>query len=141
MSMRAIGERMRVTPSNSLAELLHPTGCHDWRGASGRTFPSTVYTLLGCPAVTAASWVLVRRLEDGARIALATGRTESSAPTLNLAHVRWRAAQLEADEVHLCDVADGLVGDDATGQTGPAVDIAEAEGVPVLAATQAFRDA
>lgn len=136
MSMRAIGERMRVTPSSSLAELLHPIGCHDWRGASGRTFPTKMYTLLGCPAVATASWVLVRRRDDGARVALATGRTESSAPTLNLAHVRWRAAQLEADEVHLYEACE-LGGD---GAAGPEADIAQAEGVPVLADTSDFLD-
>lgn len=78
-----------------------PIGLHVWSGASGRTFVHTIYSLIGCPAPLAASYVLVHRSADGARRALAVDRTLGHVESLNLATIRERAAKLGANEVHL----------------------------------------
>jgi hypothetical protein len=72
-----------------------------WRGASGRGYAHSVYSLIGCPPLPAASYVLVRRDRHGRRTALRVGLGPSDAPTLNLAQVRQRGAQLGANEVHV----------------------------------------
>jgi len=95
-----------------------------WRGASGKAYAHCVYSLIGCPPLPAASYVLVWRDGHGRRTALRVGLGESNAPTLNLAQVRRRGAQLGANEVHVhfqaaskaerrlvaCDLRAGLFG-------------------------------
>jgi hypothetical protein len=95
-----------------------------WRGASGTGYAHSVYSLIGCPPLPPASWVLVRRDARGRRTALSIGLGLSDAPTLNLAQVRRRGAQLGANEVHVhfetatdderrlvaCDLRAGLFG-------------------------------
>lgn len=95
-----------------------------WRGASGKGYAHSVYSLIACPPLPAASYVLVRRDRHGRRRALRVGLGQSDAPTLNLARVRRRGAQLGANEVHVhfaaasederrlvaCDLRAGLFG-------------------------------
>lgn len=95
-----------------------------WRGASGKGYAHSVYSLIACPPLPAASYILVRRDRHGRRTALRVHLGQSDAPTLNLAHVRRRGAQLGANEVHVhfqaasederrlvaCDLRAGLFG-------------------------------
>ncbi|MGH6865108.1 MAG: hypothetical protein ACREDO_02770 [Methyloceanibacter sp.] len=74
---------------------------HYWRGASGRRYLHSVYSLRGCPALPQANYILVRRYEDGRRVALAFGQTKDCAVTLNLAHLRHEGAKRGANEVHI----------------------------------------
>ena len=87
--------------SRSAGDVLRPLGTHVWKGLSGQTYPHTVFSLLGCPAPVAVSYVLVKRLEDGRPIALETGFTASDVQSLNLAAIRRRGAEIGANEVHL----------------------------------------
>jgi hypothetical protein len=61
----------------------------------------TVYTLIGCPALPQANFILVRRHDDGSRTPLLFGQTKDDAVTLNLAHLRHQGAKLGANEVHI----------------------------------------
>lgn len=81
--------------------LLAPLGHRTWPLASGRRLRHTVYSLIGCPAVKSATYILVRRACDGSHRVLAVQRTSSKAPTLNLARIRRAGARLGANEVHL----------------------------------------
>jgi hypothetical protein len=95
-----------------------------WRGASGQGYTHNVYSLIDCPPLPPASWILVRRDGHGRRTALRVDLGRSDAPTLNLAQVRQRGAQLGANEVHVhfaaasederrlvaCDLRAGLFG-------------------------------
>ena len=80
------------------AEAAFAEAFHYWRGASGRRYLHSVYTLIGCPALPQANSILVRRHEDGTRVALAFGQTAIS---LNLAHLRHQGAKHGANEVHI----------------------------------------
>jgi hypothetical protein len=77
-----------------------------WRGASGRRYLHSVYSLVGCPALPRANYILVRRYEDGTREALAFGQTKDEAASLNLAHLRHEGAKCGANEVHIHVLAD-----------------------------------
>jgi len=72
-----------------------------WHGASGRRYMHTVYSLIGCPPLPKATYVLVRREADGRSSALGIASADSDASTLNLARVRQRGAELGANEVHV----------------------------------------
>jgi hypothetical protein len=76
-------------------------GQHVWRGATGSRYTHSVYSLITCPPLPAASYILVRRDDGGRRTALRVGLGQSDAPTVNLAQVRQRGAQLGANEVHV----------------------------------------
>lgn len=76
-----------------------------WRGASGQGYVHTVYSLIGCPPFPRATYILVRRDQRGRRKVLHIGLGQSEAPTLNLARVRQRGAQLGANEVHVHSLA------------------------------------
>jgi hypothetical protein len=82
------------------------TRFHFWTGASGKRYVHSVYDLLECPPVPAANYVLVRRDASGRPEALSIGRVASSAPSLNLAEIRHRGAELGATEVHVHLLAD-----------------------------------
>lgn len=75
-----------------------------WAGKSGRLYRFTVHSLINCPAPGAGAYVLVKR-NGSAAVALHVGIATSTAPTLNLAHIRRRGAQLGAVEVHFCGFA------------------------------------
>jgi hypothetical protein len=95
-----------------------------WRGASGRDYAHLVYSLIECPPLPMAGYVLARRDAKGRLRPLHVGLGQSDAPTLNLAEVRQRAAQAGANEVHVhagvaseaerrlmvCDLRAGLFG-------------------------------
>jgi hypothetical protein len=74
---------------------------HFWSGASGQRYVHTVYSLIDCPAVPAANYILVRRDASGACFALAIGRVAEEAASLNLARIRQLGATLGASEVHV----------------------------------------
>lgn len=93
-------------PALVCAEAAFAQAFHYWRGASGRRYLHSVYTLVGCPALPQANYILVRRHEDGTREALAFGDTKDDAVTLNLAHLRHEGAKCGANEVHIHLLAD-----------------------------------
>ena len=74
---------------------------HYWRGVSGKRYLHTVFPLTGCPLMPKANYILVRCDEDGTRRPLDIGQTASDAESLNLAHLRRRAALLGANEIHI----------------------------------------
>ncbi len=78
-----------------------PTAQRQWRGASGRRYTHSVYSLLECPPLPKSVFLLVRRDADGVRTVLHVGLAQSEALSLNLAQVRHRGAQLGANEVHV----------------------------------------
>lgn len=78
-----------------------PLGFAYWNGISGRRYVHTIYSLLGCPALPEANYVLVHRDADGRASVLRMGRTSDEAATLNLAHIRRHGAELGATEVHV----------------------------------------
>ena len=78
-----------------------PSRLHFWRGASAKRYVHTVYSLIECPPLPRAMYLLVHRDKDGQRKVLHIGRGRSDAATLNLAQVRQRGAQLGANEVHV----------------------------------------
>lgn len=77
-----------------------------WRGASGERYIHTLYGLIECPEVPRATYMLVRRDAAGRRRVLFIGRASNDAPSLNLAEIRQRGAQLGANEVHVHFVAE-----------------------------------
>ena len=88
-------------PALVCSEAAFAQAFHYWRGASGRRYLHSVYTLVGCPALPRANYILVRRYDDGARVALSFGQTKDDAMTLNLAHLRHEGAKCGANEVHI----------------------------------------
>jgi hypothetical protein len=88
-------------PALVCAEAAFAQAFHYWRGASGRRYLHSVYTLIGCPALPRANYILVRRYDDGRRVALAFGQTKDDAASLNLAHLRHEGAKCGANEVHI----------------------------------------
>jgi hypothetical protein len=78
-----------------------PARLQMWTGASGRRYVHSVYSLIECPPLPKASYLLVRREPDGRRVVLHVGQGRSDAATLNLAQVRQRGAQLGVNEVHV----------------------------------------
>jgi len=78
-----------------------PAAQRQWRGASGRRYTHSVYSLIECPPLPKSVFLLVRRDADGLRTVLHVGAAASDAGSLNLAQVRQRGAQLGANEVHV----------------------------------------
>jgi hypothetical protein len=78
-----------------------PARLHFWRGASTKRYVHTVYSLIECPPLPRAVFLLVHRGKAGRRQVLHIDCGHSDAPTLNLAQVRQRGAQLSANEVHV----------------------------------------
>ena len=74
---------------------------HFWRGASGAYYIHTVYSLIECPELPRANYLLVKRDARGRRRVLSVGCTTHEAPSLNLADIRHRGAKLGANEVHV----------------------------------------
>jgi hypothetical protein len=88
-------------PALVCAEAAFAQAFHYWRGASGRRYLHSVYSLIGCPVLPRANYILVRRYDDGKRVALLFGQTKDDAATLNLAHLRHEGAKRGANEVHI----------------------------------------
>lgn len=80
-----------------------PSSFHYWRG---EPYFHLVYSLIGCPAVPRANYILVRRDDDGRRVALTFGQTEDDAVSLNRAHLRREGAKRGVNEVHIHLLAD-----------------------------------
>lgn len=74
---------------------------HFWAGASGQRYVHTIYSLVECPALPQSNYVLVKRDDMGRRCVLSIGRLANGVPTLNLAEIRQRGAELGANEVHV----------------------------------------
>jgi hypothetical protein len=72
-----------------------------WRGASGRGYTHSVYSLIECPPLPKATFILVRSGPGGWRKPLHVGLASDGSATLNLAQIRHRGAQLGANEVHV----------------------------------------
>jgi hypothetical protein len=72
-----------------------------WRGASGRGYTHSVYSLIECPPLPKATFILVRSGPGGLRKPLHVGLAGDSSATLNLAQIRRRGAELGANEVHV----------------------------------------
>jgi hypothetical protein len=94
-------------PALVCSEAAFDQAFHYWRGASGRRYLHSVYTLIGCPTLPQANYILVHRYDDGRRLALAFGQTKDDATTLNLAHLRHEGAKCGANEVHIHLLAEG----------------------------------
>ena len=92
-----------------------------WRGISGNRYVHHVYSLIGCPQVSCANYILVGLDDAGQRKALHIGCVENEAQSLNLADIRQRGASLGASEVHV-----HLLADDADERELVALDIAAA---------------
>ncbi|HEY1247258.1 MAG TPA: hypothetical protein VGF29_20750, partial [Hyphomicrobiaceae bacterium] len=76
--------RLQAAPEPGLPQQA-PVRRHVWRGASGREYAHSVYSLIECPPLPMAGYVLVRRDECGRCRPLRVGVGQSDAPTLNLA--------------------------------------------------------
>jgi hypothetical protein len=72
-----------------------------WSGASGQRYVHTVYSLIECPELPRANYMLVRRDASGRRHILRIGRLTHRAKSLNLAEIRHNGAKLGANEVHV----------------------------------------
>src|SRR5581483_4838598 len=66
-------------PARIYSQIDLPISFHYWRGASGKPYLHLVYSLLGCPAVPRANYVLVRSEVYGRCVARAFGQTKSDA--------------------------------------------------------------
>jgi hypothetical protein len=93
-------------PALVCSEAAFAQAFHYWRGASGQRYLHSVYSLIGCPALPRANYILVRRYDDGTRAALAFGQTRDETASLNLAHLRHQGAKCGANEVHIHLLAD-----------------------------------
>ncbi len=82
----------RDEPARVYSEVGFPHTFHYWRGASGKPYLHVVYSLIDCPALPKANYILVRCQDDGSRVVLM-----DDAVSLNLAHLRHEGA----NEVHL----------------------------------------
>ena len=93
-------------PAADVSQIPGSTGtASSWRGVSGRRYGFTRYSLIGCPRIPRAIYILVRRSETGDATPLSIGMAEHDAPSLNLARVRQHGAQLGASEVHVYPAA------------------------------------
>lgn len=98
-------EPRRAGRTAKVLRWLAPIGRSTWCAASGRRTRHTIYSLIGCPPVASAVYLLIRRDAGGAPRVLAVRRTRSRFPSLNLARIRRAGARLGANEVHLHDAA------------------------------------
>jgi hypothetical protein len=72
-----------------------------WSGASGQRYVHTIYSLIECPELPRANYVLVHRDAAGRCRVLRIGRLAHKAESLNLAEIRHTGAKLGANEVHV----------------------------------------
>jgi hypothetical protein len=110
MSARIINlaamRELRARPETEVDMLQETTAVtnerfHFWCGASGQRYVHTIYSLLECPAIPASNYILVKREASGRRSVLSIGRLTHDIPSLNLAEIRQRGAELGANEVHV----------------------------------------
>ncbi|MCB1509436.1 MAG: hypothetical protein KDJ36_00920 [Hyphomicrobiaceae bacterium] len=72
-----------------------------WLGRRGQVVPFLAFPLLTCPEVSATTYILARKTASGKIEALAVGRVEHAASSLNLAALRHHAASIGAQYVHV----------------------------------------
>jgi hypothetical protein len=77
-----------------------PLGTSMWSTASGRTIRHMVYSLVGCPPVKAAIYLLVHQAADGSRKILAVRATRSRFASVNLARAHSASGHLGRRESH-----------------------------------------
>lgn len=109
--VRELSSRAFMSSADGLSS--EGAGCESsafqfWTGASGVNYVHSVFDLIECPPFDTANYVLVKRHVGGQRTVMAIGRAVQSSPTLNLAEIRQRGAQLGANEVHVHLLAGGL---------------------------------
>ena len=98
----ANGKARACTSASASSAASHASSnASTWRGASGRRYVHSRYSLIECPLLPDATYVLVRRDDTGMATPLHIGIANDAAPSLNLARVRQRGAQLGANEVHV----------------------------------------
>jgi hypothetical protein len=73
---------------------------HVWHGASGTGYTHTITSLLFCPEMPEATFLLLHRDAGGAARVLRVGTLDSKSRSLNLARIRQAGATLGANEVH-----------------------------------------
>ena len=78
----------------------HALAQQNWRGASGALYAHTVTSLLYCPELPEAPYLLLHRETGGAVRVLRVGTLDSRTRSLNLARIRQVGATLGANEVH-----------------------------------------
>lgn len=94
--------RPAVGPRPVVGQRLDPIQPFEfWIGASGERYVHSVFTLIECPELPAANYVLATRDAAGRRRTLRIGRLENDAASLNLAEIRHVGATLGATEVHV----------------------------------------
>jgi len=97
-------KRQRLRPSVAKARGQAVVNCENfffWRGASTTRYVHTIYSLLECPEIPNANYLLVKRDDNGHRTVLDVGLALHDVPSLNLAEIRHRGARLGATEVHV----------------------------------------
>lgn len=104
-SITAVKQGRAPAPANEPAlvcrEAIITQSFHYWRGASGRRYLHTVFPLFDCPLMPKVNYILVHCDSDGVRRPLDVGQTQSDADSVNLAHLRHKAARLGANEIHI----------------------------------------
>ena len=93
LAMPLLGERA------SVYDIGH--GFHYWQGLTGARYLHSAYNLQDCPELPKANYIAVKKLPNGENIPLFIGQTMADANSLNLAHIRQRAARLGANEIHI----------------------------------------
>lgn len=76
-----------------------------WRGKSGHRYLHRVYSLLDCPALPKANFILVQRSAENGCLTLAVGQTVEPCGSANLASLRHQAALRGANEIHIHQLA------------------------------------
>lgn len=99
-------QRIESEPQSVERKSSESSRFHFWSGASGKRYVHTIYDLLECPPLPPANYVLVRLAPGARRQILSIGRVRNACPSLNLAEIRQRGAELGADEVHVHLLAD-----------------------------------
>lgn len=104
---RTEGVKKRVKERRDAASVRHapdaastPPTQQIWRGASGTLYTHTVSSLLFCPEMPEATYLLLHRDAGGVARVLRVGTLDSKARSLNLARIRQAGAALGANEVH-----------------------------------------
>lgn len=101
---RTEGVKKRVKERQDAASVRHvsdtASGQQIWCGASGTVYTHTVSSLLFCPELPEATYLLLHRDAGGAARVLRVGTLDSKARSLNLARIRQVGATLGANEVH-----------------------------------------
>lgn len=103
---RVAAARASSSPEDDLLQEPAVQQFQFWAGASGERYVHSVFSLIGCPEIPKAVYLLVRCDSHGRRTVLKVGRVEHEAESLNLAEIRHRGAKLGANQVHLHLLAD-----------------------------------